>query len=403
MKLIVIQETDWIQRGPHQQHHMFERLSNLGHQIKVLDFEINYKPWPLSPLIAPRLEWENINKTNTNANINLIRPATIRIPGIARIVSIITFYLELKKITKTFQPDAIINYAVSTGLCGLAIAKLHNIPFVFHVIDALHTLVPQKWLQPLTRLIESLILIKANTTIYINQGLKDYGISHGANPKSAFVIRTGVDLNMFKVQDETTISSVRTKWHIKPDDIVLIFVGWLYPFSGIDTVMKILPKLPETLKLMVVGSGQTENELRLLANKLCITNRVIFTKQQPYNDMVKLISAADVCLLFSEINSTTQNIVPIKAYEYLACSKPVIASKLPGLMQDIPPGNGILYISPNDLSQTILSIIDTEYRIHQGNKARDYVEQNSDWSNLTLSFEKLLNNIIHTQDKNFNT
>ena len=40
MKILYIQETDWLNKGPQQQHHLLERLSNKGHHIIVLDYEI---------------------------------------------------------------------------------------------------------------------------------------------------------------------------------------------------------------------------------------------------------------------------------------------------------------------------------------------------------------------------
>ena len=40
MKILLIQETDWIKRGPHQQHHLMERLALKGHEIVVIDYEI---------------------------------------------------------------------------------------------------------------------------------------------------------------------------------------------------------------------------------------------------------------------------------------------------------------------------------------------------------------------------
>ncbi|GIS67580.1 MAG: hypothetical protein CM1200mP6_06480 [Anaerolineaceae bacterium] len=79
MNFLVVQETDWIQRGPHQQHHLFERLSKMGHKVVVLDFEINYTPWPYAPLVAPRLICEQTTRTDTEANICVIRPSNYTI------------------------------------------------------------------------------------------------------------------------------------------------------------------------------------------------------------------------------------------------------------------------------------------------------------------------------------
>ena len=39
-----------------------------------------------------------------------------------------------------------------------------------------------------------------------------------------------------------------------------------------------------------------------------------------------------------------QDIVPIKLYEYLAMAKPVIATRLPGIVMEFGEGNGIHYI-----------------------------------------------------------
>ena len=39
MKILVVQESDWIERGPHQNHHLMERLSIKGHEVRVIDYE----------------------------------------------------------------------------------------------------------------------------------------------------------------------------------------------------------------------------------------------------------------------------------------------------------------------------------------------------------------------------
>ena len=390
MNFLVIQETDWIQRGPHQQHHLFERLSKSGHRVIVLDFEINYTPWPYSPLFAPRLICKRITRTDNEANVCVIRPATIRLPGLARIVSMVTFFIELMRITKTIRPDVIVNYAISTGLCALAIAKIKNIPFALHIIDALHTLVPYRWLQPFAYWLETILLRNSDATIYINHKLKEYGLKHGANPNSAHNVGTGVDLDFFGLRNKKDINNMRAKWGIDSSDVVLIFVGWLYKFSGIDTIMRILPSMPQSLKLMVVGKGEIENELVAFLNDLRLQNRVIFTGHQPYKNIPTLISAADICLLYSTLNPTTQDILPIKAYEYLACSRPVLASKLPGLMQEVPSGNGVIYTEIDDLVQTLQHMMEQNNRLKEGAKARRFVEEHCDWSILTISFEKLL-------------
>ena len=40
MRILVVQESDWIVMGPHQSHHLMERLSERGHEVRVIDYEI---------------------------------------------------------------------------------------------------------------------------------------------------------------------------------------------------------------------------------------------------------------------------------------------------------------------------------------------------------------------------
>lgn len=40
MRILVLQESDWVEVGPHQSHHLRERLSLRGHLVVVVDFEI---------------------------------------------------------------------------------------------------------------------------------------------------------------------------------------------------------------------------------------------------------------------------------------------------------------------------------------------------------------------------
>ena len=44
MNILVIEETDWLTRGPHGQHHIFERLSlNPRNNITVFDYDIEHQ------------------------------------------------------------------------------------------------------------------------------------------------------------------------------------------------------------------------------------------------------------------------------------------------------------------------------------------------------------------------
>lgn len=386
MKITVVQETDWLKRGPHQQHHLFERLAARGHAITVLDFEILYEPFPRAQLIAPRQIHSNVKRTLAPSNgVTVIRPFTIRLPLIARPISLITFYFEM---VRSSRPDVVVNYALSTGLPALIAARQRKIPFLFHVIDSLYTLVPFSVLQPIAKIFERGLLRAADRTLYINEELRQYGMDMGASESSAHTIRSGVDLQRFGSGVET--ASLRSQLGFKSDDVILLFIGWLYDHVGVDTVMRTLPQLPANVKLLVVGAGEGEPHLKALHQKLNLGERVVFTGSQPYDSMPRFMAMADVCLLYFDLKPITRHIVPIKIYEYMASGKPVLASPLPAIMRDVPQNNGVLYTPQTELLNELNRLLDSNYRNDLGAKSRKFVEENCDWEKLTDEFESLL-------------
>jgi len=43
-------------------------------------------------------------------------------------------------------------------------------------------------------------------------------------------------------------------------------------------------------------------------------------------------------------NEMMHDIVPIKLYEYMGCGKPVITTRLPGVMREFGEDHGIIYV-----------------------------------------------------------
>jgi glycosyltransferase involved in cell wall biosynthesis len=130
-----------------------------------------------------------------------------------------------------------------------------------------------------------------------------------------------------------------------------------------------------------------------LHSELGLGNRVIFTGHQPYDLAPQFMALADVCTLYSTLNNITRHIVPIKTYEYMAAGRPVLASPLPGVMRDVPSGNGVLYVPETDLASTLGSLLDPAYRRTLGTQARTFVETHCDWNHLTDQFQTLLKTI----------
>lgn len=82
-------------------------------------------------------------------------------------------------------------------------------------------------------------------------------------------------------------------------------------------------------------------------------------------------------------------------YEYMACSKPVISTKLPGIIKEFGYNNGIEYVDrPGEVIEMAIRLSENKKRlIEDGSRARRFVEKYS-WDKITDEFENILKEVI---------
>jgi len=393
MKILVVQESDWLERGPHQQHHLMEKLSLRSHEIRVIDYRIRWKAQWRGELYSRRQVFEKVSKIYKEAKIAVIRPGILKLPHLDYLSIMFSHGKEIARQLREFQPDTIVGFGILNTYLAMRLAKGCDVPFVYYLIDALHTLVPFKPYQPIARAIERKILQGAEKVLVINEELRNYAIEMGAEPNKTMVIRAGIDIERFNPKIDG--NEIRKLYGIQRDDVVLLFMGWLYPFSGLREVALELVKTQDkypNLKVLVVGEGDLFLELRAIKDRYNL-EQLILAGRQPYDKMPVFISASDICLLPAHENVVMRNIVPIKMYEYMACAKPVISTRLPGIIKEFGHGNGVLYV---DKSEKVIEKAVEVRRSAQklGERARQNVEK-YDWDMISDDFETVLMSLIN--------
>ena len=235
----------------------------------------------------------------------------------------------------------------------------------------------------------------ANCVLSINEGLREYTVRMGANPDRTLVIRAGIDSKRYN--PEMDGEAIREKYGIKKEDKVLFFMGWLYEFSGLKEVALELAKNKEEkpeIKLLIVGDGDAFDDLQRIREEYNIDSQMILTDKQPYEKIPEFIAAADICILPAYNNEIMKDIVPIKMYEYMAMGKPVIVTRLPGVMKEFGNDNGVIYVDkPEDALKKAIELIENGSIEEEGRKARRFVEKLS-WDDITDEFGKILEEVI---------
>jgi len=395
MNILVLQESNWSERGPHQQHHLMERLSLENNRVHVIDYDILWDKKPARRVIKPKEIFSPEGTVQKGANIKLIRPAIIQMPVLNYLSIPITHGFAIIDEIRNFKPDIIVSFGILNAYVGRKLSKLFKVPFACYLIDHLHTLLPLKGAEPIAKKVERSVISSSDRTFVINKGLKDYAIAMGARPEAVSIVPGGVDTEQYNTALDHR-KSVRSALGISDDETVLFFMGWLYSFSGLVEIAEAMAqwKGSAKFKLMVVGEGDALGALKAIKKKDHLDSLLLLGKQ-PFSRVPELLSAADICLLPADPKAQEmQNIVPIKLYEYLAAGKPVVATRLPGLLKEFGEGNGVSYVSgPEEVLRRCEDMVLRTDLMEEGRKILDGSKQ-YDWGDIINSFERQLKSMV---------
>jgi glycosyltransferase involved in cell wall biosynthesis len=150
-------------------------------------------------------------------------------------------------------------------------------------------------------------------------------VALGVPPEKVRVIENGIDPRVFRPLDR--VEAHRSLGLAKYGPL-LVSVGTLAPRKGFHLVMEAMARLRRrwpTLRFAILGGdgpeGAMGEELRQLAKKLRIEDRVIFAGPRKREELASWYSAADLSVL-----ATAHEGCPNVVLEALACGTPVLAT-----------------------------------------------------------------------------
>lgn len=397
LRILIVQETNWIDRNVIQQHHLAERLVRRGHHVEVIDYDILWRTRPHRPLWRPRQVFPAVSKIFGDANVCVTRPATAQVPLLDSASWTVTSLLELRRQVVARRPDVVIGLTLTNSQLMSFLLRRWQVPYVSMVQEPYHTMVPQRWLWPVARVVERLALRRADRVAIFTPQMQRYLGGMGVKAERIALFKTGVSLGLFHPAVDGTAR--RQELGIGPDEWVLLFMGWLYDFSGLREITRAIGENPSVLngaRFLIVGDGDINQELRGLIGHHGIGEHVIMAGKRPYDQIPGWVAAANVCMLPSVLNDTTREIVPMKVYEYLAAGRPVVASDLPGLRAEFGDEGGVLYADgPLDALHEAVALADQPARVAELSRAgRRMAELNADWDRSAATFEEMLQQLV---------
>jgi glycosyltransferase involved in cell wall biosynthesis len=183
---------------------------------------------------------------------------------------------------------------------------------------------------------------------------RDYIASLGLSRKLITVIPNGVSPSDFSA------SPLPVREGRIP---TLLYIGTLADWQGLEVIIKALPKILEqhAVQLRIVGRGRSRQRKNLSKHirKLGVEGSVLVQSAVPHHEVPALIAASDVCVAPLGLNdrNVTQGACPIKVLEYMASSRPLIASNMPIVRELVREDVDGLLFSPNDPEDLVRKVL----------------------------------------------
>jgi glycosyltransferase involved in cell wall biosynthesis len=315
---------------------------------------------------------------------------------------------ELLRVALQFRPSVLHTTThFVNGMVVRAVAEALDIPWVYEVRGQLAdtwaaTRAPEARDSEKYRLFqdrETDLMGDADLVVTLGDAMKANILAAGI-PGEKIIIAPNAVGGAF-LQQPAGAADARRELGLEEDGYYIGTVSSLVAYEGINDLIEaytlIARKRPD-VRLLIVGDGVSKPLLQAQARQSGFSDRIIFTGRVPQERAVGYHRALDVFVVPRRDLEVTRSVTPLKPVEALACARPVVASRLPALMEIVTDGvNGLLANAEDshDIALKLESLINSEeLRTRLGRAGRQDVLDKRTWRanalSLTTAYERLL-------------
>ena len=309
---------------------------------------------------------------------------------------------RLSQIIPQIKPDVLHAHSPSlNAIAALRAGKKFGIPVVYEVrafwedaaVD--HGTAKENGLRyKLTRALETYALKNASAVTTICEGLRKDIVARGISADKVTVIPNAVDIDKFAVGG---VADLALKHKLGLQDMRLIgFIGSFYAYEGLDVLLRAVPamltRLPD-LRVLLVGGGPQDAQLRQLAKDLNIADKVVFTGRVPHEQVQQYYDLLDVLVYPRLSMRLTDLVTPLKPLEAMAQGRVLAASDVGGHLELIEHGKtGVLFKAddPDSLAKNVGDLLAAQdqwpaLRVN----GRNFVETERNWPISVARYKKI--------------
>jgi glycosyltransferase involved in cell wall biosynthesis len=233
--------------------------------------------------------------------------------------------------------------------------------------------------------------------VVVSSGVKeDLVNSYNIAIENVEIIPNGANTTLFRPMDQ---QNTKREIGLKPEKKYACFIGNLAPWQGVEYLIKAAPfvikYIPEVM-FLIVGDGTVRKELETRVKEMNISDYFLFTGSVIYDRVPYYINASDICI---SIKKPVLPGSPLKVFEYMACGKPVIATKKSAygfeILEEFGAGLLVDQDNPEEISNAITYLLkNPEESKKMGIAGRKVVIDNYSWRNTALKVEQICSSAL---------
>ncbi|MDP2171348.1 MAG: glycosyltransferase, exosortase A system-associated [Rhodocyclaceae bacterium] len=314
---------------------------------------------------------------------------------------------RLEQLARELRPDILHAHSpVLNAIPALRVGKRLGIPVVYEIrafwedaaVD--HGTTRQNSLRyRLTRALETWVLRRVDHAFTICEGLRKDIVERGIPADKVTVIPNAVDIETFQLSGEPDAA---LKSRLALDGTTVIgFIGSFYAYEGLDLLLDAFPvmlaKRPE-LRVLLVGGGPQEANLKAQAERLGVTDKVLFTGRVPHSEVSRYYDLIDLLAYPRHSMRLTELVTPLKPLEAMAQGRIFIASDVGGhkeLIRDGETGRLFRAGSATALAEVAEEMLAQRDRWPAYRAAgRDFVEKVRNWRNSVANYKSVYGRLV---------
>lgn len=290
--------------------------------------------------------------------------------------------------------DIVHTHNSKAGFIGRLAAKIAGVPVIVHTVHGFAFHEFEK--PPRQRLfiwLERLAARFADKLITVSEPLKQWGLRARIGRADKYItIYDGIEIDRFKLNFD--IEKKRQEFGIKPEELVIGAVSKLWEGKGHRCILRaardVVAKVPD-VKFMFVGEGYLRKELESMTHQLGLNEYVTFAGFR--RDVPEITAIFDVAVLASFFEGLGRVLL-----EAMALGKPVIASRVGGIVDVVDEGKTGIFVSPNDsaaLAEAMIRLLsDGKLREKMGEAGKEKIGVKFSAGTMVAQIEKVYEELI---------